>query len=391
MSYALPLVFFPVPLAQDTITLEGMILSLVLPLFVFRGINKGNSIYITILIIGMILVVSTSIGWVLTLVLKTNIIPQAVDLFTNLVLLIICIITTKTGALSRFINSIMEIPRGLKILLASTIWISAVLTGLSSMIFQAYPDLPALTLSGVLTAALIILVGTMCPLLIMNYLSSTHYKNQSNLMNKQVQTQLEHYETMSRMNEDIRKFQHDYKNLRICLISYLNQNDIPGALDFLNMEYSLMKVSSHTFETGSVILDALLNEKQMSAASVNITIVFEGTIPENLLDPADICVIFGNAIDNAIEACARLPKEEKKVIGIQSSFKKDFLFIIIENPTAEPVQIINNTIATTKENKRSHGIGLRSIRMSAEKYAGVIKLASVDNTFSVAIDLDFHH
>jgi sensor histidine kinase regulating citrate/malate metabolism len=195
---------------------------------------------------------------------------------------------------------------------------------------------------------------------------------------------------MSKMNEDIAKFQHDYKNLRIGLISYLNQNDISGALGFLKTEYLMLNEPAHNFKTGSVILDALLNEKQVSAAAANATIAFEGVVPEPLLNPADICVIFGNALDNSIEACAKLPKEEEKSITIKSRYFKDFLFIRIENPTAEDVQIINSVIATTKENKQSHGIGLRSIRTAAEKYSGVMKLMCEKGIFSVAIDLDFH-
>jgi len=387
--YALPLIFVPESIVESVIVVGGAIVSIFLPVFIFRGINKRLSIYIALLIQGLIVAVAASVGWIVSIILKDAVDERAVDLFTYSVLMAVCVITARSGALSRFMSGITDIPVSLKVLLISAMWISTVLTGLSSMIFQSYPDLPALAISGVLTAVLILLVVIMCPMLIMNYLSSTHYKNLSDLMNKQVKTQLEHYETMSRMNEDIRKFQHDYKNLRIGLNSYLNQNDVPGALSFLKTEHLLIE-SSHTFETGNLILDALLDEKQLSVASLNTTIEFEGIVPWGLLDPTDICIIFGNALDNAIEACGKLPKEEKKVIGIKSEYNKDFLFITINNPTAENVKIVNNTVATTKENKISHGIGLRSIRTAVGKYSGVMKLLCVNGIFSVAIDLDFH-
>ena len=387
--YALPLIFVPESIVESVIVVGGAIVSIFLPVFIFRGINKRLSIYIALLIQGLIVAVAASVGWIVSIILKDAVDERAVDLFTYSMLMAGCVITARSGALSRFMSGITDIPVSLKVLLISAMWISTVLTGLSSMIFQSYPDLPALAISGVLTAVLILLVVIMCPMLIMNYLSSTHYKNLSDLMNKQVKTQLEHYETMSRMNEDIRKFQHDYKNLRIGLNSYLNQNDVPGALSFLKTEHLLIE-SSHTFETGNLILDALLDEKQLSVASLNTTIEFEGIVPWGLLDPTDICIIFGNALDNAIEACGKLPKEEKKVIGIKSEYNKDFLFITINNPTAENVKIVNNTVATTKENKISHGIGLRSIRTAVGKYSGVMKLLCVNGIFSVAIDLDFH-
>jgi len=391
MLYALPLFFISEPMDQNVVVLGTLVYSLIMPLYVFRGISKSQCFYIAILVQGLIVAISISLGWITSIVLEITIDGSLVDLFTNLVLLSICILTNKRGLLSGFINSIRDIPRRLKVLLVSSVWISATVIGLTSMTFQAYPDLPLLAYSGVFTAALIILVGIMCPLLIMNNLSSSHYKKLSELMNKQVLTQLEHYETMSKLNEDIRKFQHDYKNVRIGLISYLKQDDVSGALDYLNAERLSIKSPANTFETGCVILDALLNEKQISAASVNTKIEFEGAVPENLLNPADICIIFGNSLDNAIEACAKLPAEEQKVITVQSEFSKDFLFIKIENPTANNVQINNNYITTAKENRRAHGIGLQSIKASVAKYSGVMKLTCVNNIFSVAIDLDFHH
>ena len=391
LAYVFFLLFFPEIIGQSGFNVAVIVFSVLASLVIFKDIQKSQSLFFAVLILGLMSTVSTSIVWILAIAMPNVIDTRVADLITNSAMLIFILITGRSGMLSRILYSITRVTRGMKTLLLGSIWISALLATLFSILFNEHSDLPWLQFSGLLTATMIIMTGIMGPLLIVSNLSTLHYRNLSIVMNKQVQSQLEHYKTMSKMNENISKFQHDYKNMRIGLVSYLNQNDVSGAMSFLETENLMINGSAeYNFETGSVILDALLNEKQISAVAENATIQFQGSVPEPLLNPEDICVIFGNAIDNAIEACAKLQKEEKKVISIMSRFIKDFLFIVIENPTAEDVHIINSVIATTKENKQSHGFGLRSILTAVEKYSGVMKLMCENGVFSMAIDLDFH-
>ena len=108
------------------------------------------------------------------------------------------------------------------------------------------------------------------------------------------------------------------------------------------------------------------------------------------INPLDLCIIFGNALDNAIDACAKCKNDEEKIINIHSSLTNGFLFIKIENPIATDVKITNNSITTTKKDKNSHGIGLQSIRTSIQKYYGEMKLSQLNGIFCLEIDLDFH-
>jgi len=209
-------------------------------------------------------------------------------------------------------------------------------------------------------------------------------------MEKQVETQLEHYEAMTKMYENIRRFKHDYNNLFIGLNEALKRDDAAGALSLLNAEEMALSDSVCPVETGCVTLDALLNEKQISASKVNASLTFDGIMPGDLLNPVDICIIFGNALDNAVEACAKLKYEEEKIIAIASSYKNGFLFIKIENPSAVDVRITNNAVSTTKSDKNSHGIGLRSIKTAVEKHFGEMTFSYKDGVFCLEINLDFN-
>jgi len=271
----------------------------------------------------------------------------------------------------------------------SSLWVSAFLIFFFSNLFSVYSDMPLFILAGASTVVLVALVGTMYPLLITYSVSSSYYRNLSDVMDQQVQAQVAHYETMSIMNEDLRRFQHDYKNLRLGLVDFLKRDDAIGALSFLETDEMSLQFQSNSFTSGSIILDALLNEKQVTAAGVNTSIEFDGIVPGNMISPSDICVIFGNALDNAIEACAKCPEEEKKNIAIQAEISHGHLFIKVENPTLGNINIVNNTIATTKENKRSHGLGLQSIKKAIEKYSGDIKLSCENSVFCTELVMYF--
>lgn len=128
-------------------------------------------------------------------------------------------------------------------------------------------------------------------------------------------------------------------------------------------------------------------EKQRRAASCNAQIKFQGTIPSNFLSPTDLCVILGNTLDNAIEACEKLQSEDKTIISVICNCNSGFLFLTITNPISEKVVISNNHIATTKEDKTLHGFGLYSLSSVVKKYHGDMELKATDSQFTAEINL----
>ena len=142
-----------------------------------------------------------------------------------------------------------------------------------------------------------------------------------------------------------------------------------------------------TFDTGNGIADALLTDKSEQASAINAKIAFNGAIPQAVLSPADLCVILGNTLDNAIEACQKLDPKTDKTIAIHCNCSSGFLFLSISNPVSEKVIIHDNYISTTKENKTLHGFGLYSLNSVVKRYDGEVRLSSTDDCFTVDIDM----
>lgn len=210
---------------------------------------------------------------------------------------------------------------------------------------------------------------------------------------KQIDFQTNHYKSMAKSNYELRKFRHDYKNKMTVLAKMLKDNNMETAIELID-SYNLGIKEATTnilpFDTGNEIADAMLQEKQNLIKDKNIEISFSGAISKNYIKPNDLCIILGNALDNAIEACEKAPKDTKCSIVIESVCNNGFMFLKIQNPVFEKVEIKNNHISTTKKGKYLHGYGLVSIRDTVSKYDGAMSLSCDNNIFTLEIDLSLN-
>ena len=227
-------------------------------------------------------------------------------------------------------------------------------------------------------------------LLVCIVLSNSQLKHLTQNYEQQIYAQAEHYRLLAESNFELRRFKHDFQNMSYAMRKSLDEENYAQALSLFD-EYSntldSFRSSINSFDTGNGIADALLSDKCQKALASNTKIMFQGTIPTNYLSPTDICVILGNTLDNAIEACEKFDDTETKTISVVSNCNSGFLFLSITNPIHEKVKIHNNYISTTKENKTLHGFGLYSLQSVVKKYDGNVELNATDTTFTINIDL----
>lgn len=227
------------------------------------------------------------------------------------------------------------------------------------------------------------------PIIIIIAVSNSYLKSQNERFQKDIEAQAKHYSDLAKANYELRRFKHDFGNMKIGLSKALNDGDCEGALDMLNSAAIDMQRSSEDivgFDTGNGIVDAILADKQSRAKNNNIRIVFNGSVPPNSIAPTDLCVIFGNTLDNAIEACEKISADTEKIVFVTCKCNSGFIFIDIRNPVAEDVVIHGTNIETSKPDKASHGYGLYSLNKTVKKLDGEVKLSCVDKIFKVEID-----
>lgn len=139
-------------------------------------------------------------------------------------------------------------------------------------------------------------------------------------------------------------------------------------------------------KTGCDALDVVLAEKSFLCKKQNITLscIADG---EKLcfISDADIYSMFGNIMDNAIEAVTKLSDENERRISLRIKAVGNMLSICEENKFEGQLQIEDGLPVTTKKNKCYHGFGMRSIALTVEKYGGVLNLNTENELFVLDI------
>lgn len=187
---------------------------------------------------------------------------------------------------------------------------------------------------------------------------------------------------MDRMrNEDrVRSIYHDLKNHLLILQSQSESSEI--IKDSVQELQSQIQEYESFHHTGNEFLDIIIRDKAKAAQEKQIDFSASVSFEDGFfIEPLDISTIFGNALDNAIEASEKLPAD-RRLITVRSARVRDLLAITVEN-NALPHQTASGS--TTKDDAFLHGIGLPNIRMAAEKYDGQCSLKLEDGRFILKI------
>lgn len=123
--------------------------------------------------------------------------------------------------------------------------------------------------------------------------------------------------------------------------------------------------------TGNPVLDTILWEKTQICIvhDIKLSYVLDGSLFANIAID-DLCVIFGGALDNAIEAVMKIDDPERRLIHLKAMEQQGFIAICAENINDTPLSYKDGIPVTTKEDKQHHGYGVKGIRYIAEKYGG---------------------
>lgn len=137
--------------------------------------------------------------------------------------------------------------------------------------------------------------------------------------------------------------------------------------------------------TGNVTADIVVLLKKAEAEKYNIPFTCEGDFANlDKMRAVDICTIFTNVLNNALEASMQV---EEPCIKLQGISHRNYFTLIVSNKVSSPVRIKNNRITTTKKDKNKHGIGLDSVHAVAKRYHGDCELECDGAWFHIKIML----
>lgn len=193
-----------------------------------------------------------------------------------------------------------------------------------------------------------------------------------------------HYERLKDTIEATNVRCHDVKH-QISRLRAANgkqgQTDVAGILD--DIEQSI-NIYDGIAKTGNAALDIVLTEKSLLCAKedIHFTYMADGHALDKLED-RDVYSLFGNILDNAIEASRAITEPSRRVIDLMVSRRGNIMSVRADNYYDHQLQFVDGLPHTTKADAANHGFGLASIRMTVSKYDGDMSIETNDGMFSL--------
>lgn len=195
----------------------------------------------------------------------------------------------------------------------------------------------------------------------------------------------QHYAEVENIYRKMRGWRHDYHNHIQALAAYLESGEIERARAYLDeINDTLIKVDT-VIKTGNTMVDAILNSKISLMNTRSIRVNATARVPTVLsIADVDLCVMIGNLLDNAMEACEKLPKADR-FIRIYISTKSSHLYMSFTNSAGKKQTKVGNLFASTKG--LDHGFGLSRVDELVARYGGYLTRASEDGGYTTEVIL----
>ena len=192
-----------------------------------------------------------------------------------------------------------------------------------------------------------------------------------------------HCDEVENMYRQMRGWRHDYHNhIQAMLALTDNPEQLRRYLWTLNDD--LTNVDT-VLKTGNVMVDAILNSKLSLIKSKQIGVNAKAAVPKELkISEVDLCVIIGNLLDNAMEACLRQAEGENRFIRVYIGVLKQQLYISVTNSTGGDTRKSGRSYLSTKGSD-GHGFGLQRIDRIAEKYNGFVNRQNEPEVFATEV------
>lgn len=211
-------------------------------------------------------------------------------------------------------------------------------------------------------------------------------KEQAAFIEKEKEYYRKEAELMQKQQEMERQFRHDWNNRLQILNKVVEQKDMAEVREYISEIKEKTKQYTAFSETGNLIIDSIINSKLRDAEEKNIDVGAKVTLPRELsVNSDDMVVILGNLLDNAIEACEYVKQNKKLELFLD--YKEGCIVICIKNTCEKSEKISTKEFRTRKADKKNHGIGLKSVKNTVEKYKGMIEFEQKEMEFIVNVIL----
>lgn len=162
-------------------------------------------------------------------------------------------------------------------------------------------------------------------------------------------------------------------------------------IDMSGNSYKKIDSIEHIIETNHPVITALISMKKNKALECHIDMEIDIDLPEELpFDFVNLSIIIGNLLDNAIEACEKVPERDERRIELLIYNRLGYLMIEVTNTKLESIKVKNKDILgrfTTKSKDEDHGYGLGNVYHVVKQYNGTLDIEDLGKEFNVNVAL----
>ncbi len=191
---------------------------------------------------------------------------------------------------------------------------------------------------------------------------------------------------MNQLYMTMRGWRHDYHNHMQKIRAHLALGEYDQIQEYINLMETELDAVDIRYKSGNTGVDAMLNSKLTLAEKKGLRIKCDAELPKKLsCNPVDLCVLLGNLIDNAIEACEKMDPSQDRFIRIYMCVRKKQFYLSVSNATSEVIRKLDKEYITNK--RGNHGNGLRRINKVVEKNNGFINRQNEPGVFATEVML----
>jgi sensor histidine kinase regulating citrate/malate metabolism len=219
-------------------------------------------------------------------------------------------------------------------------------------------------------------------------------RNEYRIMNENMTLRLEgellykNYNQTEKYIEETKLIWHDIDKHFLVVNRLLENGDYTELKYYLEHTGYVMKKTKNAYLCENRLINAILTDKLSEAEGKDIKVSFTGNLPEKLnIQGNDLCSLLVNMLENAIEACDKIPRGIEKKLDITLGMKNDFIYFGISNTAYGTPCKVNDRFVTSKEDHEKHGYGISIMQRIARKYDGAFDAFSSENSFMVKVAL----
>lgn len=220
-----------------------------------------------------------------------------------------------------------------------------------------------------------------------NRIDKMRMQEEMSINEKLLEIQKSQYASWITQIEAVRRARHDLKHHIAIIQSFVEKDDKVGLQEHIKKFQKTIPESSPMILCNHMNVNSILLHYYERAQKEKVKFEIIADIEEKIsINAQDLAVIFGNCLENAFEACARMDLCEEKSVSLMAKPVGSGIAIIIDNTFDGQVVKEKDVYLSSKRSKQA-GIGMASVKLIVQKYGGIVAFETEGNIFMTSIRL----